>query len=62
MEGGVLHEVKIISCNKTRYKPTLVKRAVDIRADKLQQEYIEKARVERQTECTTTRPPAPPVP
>ena len=44
VEGGVLHEVKIISCNKTRYKPTLMKRAVNIRADKLQQEYIEKNR------------------
>jgi hypothetical protein len=44
VEGGVLHEVKIISCNKTRYKPTWTKRAVDVRADKLQQEYIVKAR------------------
>ena len=44
VEGGVLHEVKIISCNKTRYKPTLTKRAVDIRAGKLQQEYVVKAR------------------
>ena len=44
VEGGVLHEVKIISCNKTRYKPTLEKRAVDIRAEKLQQEYLVKAR------------------
>ena len=32
------------SCNKTRYKPTLTKRAVDIRAEKLQQEYLVKAR------------------
>ena len=39
-----MHEVKIISCNKTRYKPTLEKRAVDIRAEKLQQEYLVKAR------------------
>ena len=44
VEGGVLHEVKIISCNKTRYKPTWTKRAVDIRAEKLQQEYMGKAR------------------
>ena len=44
VEGGVLHEVKIISCNKTRYKPTLMKRAVNIRSDKLQQEYIKKNR------------------
>ena len=44
VEGGVLHEVKIISCNKTRYKPTWTKRAVDIRAEKLQEEYLVKAR------------------
>ena len=44
VEGGVLHEVKIISCNKTRYKPTWTKRAVDTRAEKLQQEYLVKAR------------------
>ena len=40
----VLHELKIISCSKTRYKPTSEARAVDARADKLQQEYIMKAR------------------
>ena len=39
-----MHEVKVISCNKTRYKPTLKKRAVDIRAEKLQEEYMVKAR------------------
>ena len=39
-----MHEVKIISCNKTRYKPTWTKRALDIRADKLQQECLVKAR------------------
>ena len=44
VEGGVLREVKIISCNKTRYKPTWTKRAVDIRAEKLQEEYLVKAR------------------
>ena len=44
VEGGVLHEVKVISCNQTRYKPTMKKRAVDIRAEKLQQEYLLKAR------------------
>ena len=44
VEGGVLHEVKIISCNTTRYKPTWTKRAVDVRAEKLQQEYEVKAR------------------
>ena len=44
MEGGVLHEVKIISCSKTRYKPNSAKRAVDARADLLPQEYLTKAR------------------
>ena len=44
IEGGVLHEVKIISCNKTRYKPTSQKRGVDTRADGLQQSYLVKAR------------------
>ena len=44
VEGGVLHEVKIISCSKTRYKPCSNKRAVDKRADELQQEYMVKAR------------------
>ena len=29
--GGVLHEVKIISCSKSRYKPNSQKRAVDTR-------------------------------
>ena len=40
----VLHELKIISCNSTRYKPTVKARAVDIRAKKLPAEYLEKAR------------------
>ena len=44
VEGGVLHEVKIISCNKIRYSPTWTKRAVDVGAEKLQQEYMVKAR------------------
>ena len=44
VEGGVLHEVKIISCSKTRYKPNSPKRAVDARADLLPQEYLNKAR------------------
>ena len=39
-----MHEVKVISCNKTRYKPNSAKRAVDFRADALQQEYLVKAR------------------
>ena len=44
VEGGVLHEVKIISCSKTRYKSNSLKRAVDARADLLPQEYVNKAR------------------
>ena len=44
VEGGVLHEVKVISCSKTRYKPNSQKRAVDARADLLQQEYLNKAK------------------
>ena len=44
VEGGVLHEVKIISCSKTRYKPNSPKRAGDTRADLLPQEYLNKAR------------------
>ena len=40
----VLHELKVISCSKTRYKPTWDRRAVDKRADSLQHEYIMKAR------------------
>ena len=42
--GGVLHEVKIISCSKSRYKPNSQKRAVDARADLLPQEYLNKAK------------------
>ena len=44
VEVGVLHEVKIISCSKTRYKSNSLKRAVDARADLLPQEYVNKAR------------------
>ena len=39
-----MHEVKIISCSKTRYKPNSAKRAVDARADLLPQEYLTKAK------------------
>ena len=39
----VLHELKSISCSKTHFEPTSGTRAVDARADKLQQEYIMKA-------------------
>ena len=44
VESQVLHEVKVISCSQTRYKPTWKDRAVYERAKKLQQEYIVKAR------------------
>jgi hypothetical protein len=41
----VFHELKVISCSKTRYKPTMVvDRAVDKRAGQLHREYQEKAR------------------
>ena len=40
----VLHELKVISCNSTRYKPSWQKRAVDVRALKLPTEYLGKAR------------------
>ena len=40
----VMHEVKVISCNKTRYKTSSNTRAVDTRAGQLQHEYLMKAR------------------
>ena len=40
----VLHKLKVISCNSTRYNPSWKKRAVDVRALKLPDEYLEKAR------------------
>ena len=40
----ILHELKIISANKSRYQPNSEARAVDVRASKLQNEYIIKAR------------------
>ena len=40
----VLHEAKVISCSKTRYKPSWTKRAVEVRASALQEEYLKKAR------------------
>merc|ERR1712004_137593 len=55
VEGGVLHEVKIISCNKTRYDPNTPKRAVDARADLLPQEYLSKARAADQKYNNTER-------
>ena len=47
MEGTVrpvLHEIKVISCSKTRYKPSWTDRAVDKRAAALHQEYVDKAK------------------
>ena len=40
----VLHELKVISASKSRYKPNSEGRAVDIRAASLQQEYLNKAK------------------
>ena len=40
----VLHEIKIISSNQTRYRPGQKERGVDFRAGHLQKEYINKAR------------------
>ena len=40
----VTHELKVISSNKTRYKPGCEDRAVDKRAEALPQEYLVKAR------------------
>ena len=40
----VLYKLKVISCNKSRYKPSRVKRAVDKRAEQLDMEYRDKAR------------------
>ena len=41
---AVLHEVKVISCSRSRYKPGWTRRAVDVRASQLQSEYLGKAR------------------
>ena len=41
----MLHEIKVISCNQTRYKPSLETRAVAKRADQLHQEYVEKQKL-----------------
>ena len=42
--SAVLHEMKIISCNGSRYKPSWKERAVDKRVEKLPEEYRSKAR------------------
>ena len=46
-EGGtrlILHELKIISANESRYLPSSTMRAVDLSASQLQTEYRRKAR------------------
>ena len=40
----ILHEIKVVSANKSRYSPNSEARAVDLRASKLQHEYVMKAR------------------
>ena len=40
----VLHEIKVISSSKSRYKPSWKERGVDKRADQLHEEYLSKAR------------------
>ena len=42
--SAVLHELKVISCSRSRYKPSWKRRAVDVRADKLPDEYTAKAK------------------
>ena len=42
--SAVLHELKVISSSRTRYKPSWEKRAVDVRSDQLNGEYLAKAR------------------
>ena len=43
-ESHVLHELKVISCSISRYRPTWQERAVDKRASLLPQEYLMKAK------------------
>jgi len=40
----VLHELKVISCSKTWYKPLWDRKAMDMRADNLSHEYMVNAR------------------
>ena len=40
----VLHEIKVISCSQSRYKPSWKNRGVDKRADDLHKEYVDKAK------------------
>ena len=42
--SAVLHELKVISSSRTRYRPSWEKRAVDVRSQQLNGEYLAKAR------------------
>ena len=42
-QQAVLHELKVISASRSRYKPSWKTRAVDVRSSKLQSEYNDKA-------------------
>ena len=39
-----MHEIKVISCSQSRYKPSWKNRGVDKRADDLHKEYVDKAK------------------
>ena len=47
----VLHELKVISSNQTRYKPSLKERGVDKRSAQLHDEYVGKAKQADQQYC-----------
>ena len=55
VEGGVLNEVKNLSCSKTGNKPNSTKRAVDARADLLPQVHLPKARDAERKHAQTMR-------
>ena len=52
-QKSVLQECKIISVSQTRYQPTWDERGVDKRAEKIHEEYVEKARRVDRTYCET---------
>ena len=43
-QSAILHELKVISCSRSRYKPGHTKKSVDMRAGLLQNEYLKKSR------------------
>ena len=47
----VLHELKVISSNQTRYKPSWKERGLDRRSAQLHDEYVGKARLADQQHC-----------